>query len=165
MYIYTYICIYIYIGIVIALYDSNMNIFSNEQKVTVGGYLALWNGGQLSDTPVIIYLDTLATDIALSTTYAFTNGDSQEDVCVIGCADGSVLLSFLTLPTQPRLLSLSIADTLKSEYSDNHPETDNLSGQKLEARRASLRKSSVAAGLGLGSGLDTTTVDVLDVAR
>lgn len=63
-------------GVVIALYDSNMNIFSNEQKVTVGGFLAIWYGGQITDTPLIIYLDTLATDIALSTTYAFTNGES-----------------------------------------------------------------------------------------
>jgi hypothetical protein len=63
-------------GIVIALYDSNMNIFSNEQKVTAGGFLAIWYGGQITDTPLIVYLDALATDIALSTTYAFTNGES-----------------------------------------------------------------------------------------
>ena len=71
-------------------------------------YLAVWQGGRLSDSPALIYLEVPAREIAVQTTTALTGG-SKVDMCVIGCVDGSVLICLLPLPVSKRVLGSAAA--------------------------------------------------------
>ena len=76
-------------GVIIVGYDS---------RTSVGGHLAIWQSGNLSDAPMIVQLDVPVRDIALGTTQS-SSGDSSQDICMIGAADGSILISIFPLPT------------------------------------------------------------------
>lgn len=68
-----------------------------------GGYLAMWTGGELSDSPMLVFLDTPVKDIALTTARHGTNkGVGAIDLCVMGFLDGSVVVSFLPFPVLSR---------------------------------------------------------------
>ena len=76
-------------GVIIVCYDS---------RTSMGGHLAIWQSGNLSDAPIIVQLDVPVRDIALGTTQSYC-GDSSQDICMIGAADGSILISIFPLPT------------------------------------------------------------------
>ena len=67
-------------------------------------YLAVWQGGRLTDSPAVVYLDVPAKEICLQTTSALAGG-TKVDLCVIGCVDGSLLLCLLPMPTVTRVLT------------------------------------------------------------
>ena len=76
-------------GVIIVCYDS---------RTSIGGHLAIWHSGDLSDSPMIVQLDVSVREIALGRTQS-TSGDMSQDICMMGAADGSILVSVFPLPT------------------------------------------------------------------
>ena len=70
--------------------SSNVNIAATD--LGNYSYLAIWQGGRLTDSPALVYLDVPAKEIALQSTSALAGG-SKVDLCIIGCVDGSLYFS------------------------------------------------------------------------
>ena len=117
-------------------------------------YLSVWQGGQLSDSPVVVYLEVPAKEIAIQTTTALAGG-GKVDLCVIGCVDGSILLCLLPLPVVVRVLSSALGLTSSgiSTSGTNHmPEWDH----STTAEKSRLNNTTSSAVTALTDGLAAT---------
>ena len=156
--------------IVIVYYEGG------DSRVSMGGYLAIWQGGELSDTPMLVQLDAPIRDIALSTVYGSSSGDRDEDVCLMGGADGSVLVSFLPLPTTTKVLNipgcgLAQEFAAQSDADSVTEQPTSALGQNRESRFAQSRKNSSLHDIGSkGAAVDDfnpdlVTLTFLDVSK
>lgn len=85
--------------VLIVCYEGSSSSGVSDARGGRGGYLAMWTGGELSDSPMLIFLDTPVRDIALATArHGTSKGDMPLDLCVMGFLDGNVLVSFLPFP-------------------------------------------------------------------
>ena len=129
-------------------------------------YLSVWQGGQLSDSPAVVYLEVPAKEIAIQTTTALAGG-GKVDLCVIGCIDGSVLLCLLPLPVVVRVLSSALGLTssgISASGTHHMPEWDH-STTAEKSRLNNTTNSSAAAladSLAATGGMAGTAANDLD---
>ena len=150
---------------VMVYYDSS----NSDNRVSVGGYLAIFKHGIISDTPQIIQLDINIKDISLGTIYS--NNDVNEDICILGGSDGSVIISFFPLPIIDKIIffdmgvgaststtqdkeNVSGSNREKDGHRDSYRENNRLSDRENHRENSSIN----LLGGDLEGGTDSVTV-------
>lgn len=124
-----------------------------------GGHLAVWSSGNVTDTPTLIHIDKPVTHISVGRIHSMSVDNSASDICAMGCADGSILVTSLPFPVM--LKSASNADTQTVGSSASHALGEG-EGSVLGVDICTSRSGSVSDGrqqLRLGSISTTATHD------
>jgi hypothetical protein len=79
--------------VLIVCYDSG------EGHSTSGSHIAVWSSGIVTDSPTLIHIDKPVSHISIGRTHSIYLDSYASDVCVMGCADGSILVTSLPFPT------------------------------------------------------------------
>ena len=131
---------------------------SNEGLITSGGHIAVWSSGHVSDLPAIVHVDKAILHVSIGRTHSISFGSHASDVCVMGCADGSVLVTTLPIPIVLRPISTTSAQTVMSSPSLAEGE-DESSVHASEVFRSRSGSAADARQLRLGSVSSTVAVE------
>ena len=97
--------------VLIVCYDSS------EGQIISGSHIAVWSSGIVTDSPSLIHIDKAVTHISIGRIHSISLDSYAADVCVMGCADGSILVTSLPFPTLLRPLGTTDAHTVGSAAS------------------------------------------------
>jgi hypothetical protein len=131
---------------------------SSEGHITSGSHIAIWDSGVVTDSPTLLHIDKPVSHISLGRTHSISLDSYASDVCVMGCADGSILVTSLPFPTVLRPTSNADTQTMGSSASLTLGEGEG-SVQVDEILRSRSGSLSDGRQLRLGSICTTATVE------